>query len=68
MSDINGRLRSEWSLLEQQWHASRRDWRDPVAVKFEREFWSQWEAEVPGLIRELADLEEDLDRALRSLS
>jgi hypothetical protein len=68
MLDTNERLRSEWSLLEQQWHASRRDWRDVVAVRFEREFWSQWEAEVPVLIRELADLEESLERALRALS
>jgi hypothetical protein len=68
MLDGNERLRSEWSLLQQQWHDSRRDWRDSVAAGFEREFWFQWESEVPQLIGELADLEENLERALRSLS
>lgn len=66
--DGHDRIGGEWSLLQQQWHASRRDWQDAVAVNFEKEYWWEFEAQVPVLLRELVELEDTLDRALRSLS
>lgn len=62
------RISGEWSLLQQQWRATRSEWQDVVAVKFEKEYWGEWEAQVPLLLRELGELEDTLDRALRSLS
>jgi hypothetical protein len=61
-------LSAEWSLFEHQWHTTRRDWRDAVAERFENEFWKQWEAEFAPLLRELNELEDSMDLALRSLS
>ena len=68
MFEVAERSHGEWSTLDDQWHTTRRDWNDVVAIRFEKEFWSQWEADFPMLLRELDGLEETLDRALRSLS
>jgi len=68
LSDIAERAHSEWSRLEEQWLNTRREWRDEVAARFEREFWQPWKQDLPRLLRELDELEDTLDRALQSLS
>lgn len=68
MSNHFEQLQGEWSLLQERWHVTRQEWQDTVAAQFEREFWEQWEAHLPALLRELDELDDSLDRALRSLS
>lgn len=68
MTESYERLCSEWSLLQQEWQTARRLWGDAVADRFEREFWGEWETQFPSLLRDLADVQELTDRALRTLS
>jgi hypothetical protein len=62
------RINGEWLILRQQWYATRRDWQDAVAVKFEKECWEGWETQIPLLLTSLGEIEDTLDRALRTLS
>ena len=66
MNDSQDTIRGEWRLLLSQWSSTRAQWRDMVAVQFEKDFWRQWEHEVPGLLNALEDLDNVLDQALRA--
>lgn len=68
MSDSYERIRGEWSQLTGQWRATRKEWQDSVAARFEKEYWTSWEDQFPKLLRELNELEETIDKALRSLN
>lgn len=59
-------IASEWSSLESLWGETRNDWRDAVAERFEREFWSELESAVPQLLKAMDDLDDTLDQALRN--
>lgn len=67
LSDIHHALRTEWSVLESQWRSTRSQWRDAVADHFEKDFWQDLEDGVPTFLRELKQVDETLDQALRSL-
>lgn len=67
LSEVHDSLRSEWSALESQWHSTRSQWRDSVADRFEKEFWRAMEEDVPQFLRELEQVDETLNQALRSL-
>lgn len=66
-SEVHDSLRSEWSALESQWHSTRSQWGDSVAKRFEKEFWREMEEGIPQFLRELEQVDETLNRALRSL-
>jgi hypothetical protein len=67
LSDAAERAYFEWSRLKEQWDATRVDWRDDVAKRFEKDFWQSWETEVPKFLCELHELEDTLDQALNSM-
>lgn len=67
LSDIHHGLRGEWSVLESQWRSTRNQWADAVADHFEKDFWQELEDGVPAFLRELEQVDETLDRALRAL-
>jgi hypothetical protein len=67
LSEVHDGLRSQWSALESRWHSTRREWRDRVADRFEKEFWHDMEAGVPEFLRELEQIDETFNQALRSL-
>lgn len=64
MSGENESIRAEWRLLLSQWKSARTQWRDPVALRFERDFWRQYEEEVPRFLQILDQLDDVLERAL----
>lgn len=66
MSGDDEIIRSEWRLLMSRWNSVRAQWRDPVAAKFEREFWQQFEVEVPRFLKAMEDLQDVLARATRA--
>lgn len=69
MSEINdarNNLQSHWNSISAQWQTTRHAWRDVVGDRFEREFWSILEDQIPKLLRAMDDLDETLDKALRS--
>ena len=68
MSDSYERIRGEWSQLTDQWRTTRKEWQDSVAARFEKEYWTSWEAQFPKLLRELKELEETIDAAFRQLN
>jgi uncharacterized protein YukE len=65
LTDSYDRLRGEWSALSRQWEGTRAEWCDSIGDRFEREFWPEWEDEVPKLLRAMSELDEALDAALR---
>jgi hypothetical protein len=65
INDLRNNLQSHWNGLQTQWETTRGSWRDAVSDRFEREFWSFWEEEIPKLLRAMDDLDETLDNALR---
>jgi hypothetical protein len=67
LSEVHDSLRSEWSVLESQWHSTRSQWRDGVADRFEKGFWREMEEGIPQFLRELEQVDETLNQALRSL-
>jgi hypothetical protein len=67
IAELNDSLRGEWSALESQWHSTRSQWRDGVANRFEKEFWREMEEGVPKFLRELEQVDETLNQALRTL-
>ncbi len=50
-------LQSEWHRLRDCWLTTRGQWRDEVAVSFERGRWQEWEDRVPAFLRALEDLD-----------
>ena len=63
IADAYDRLRGHWSVLQDQWHATREVWRDDVGDRFEQEFWQEWEATVPLALKTIRELEEILHQA-----
>jgi len=68
LSEIHDSLRGEWSALESQWRSTRSVWRDAVADRFEKEFWHDMEEGVPQFLRELEQLDDVFNQAIRSLN
>lgn len=62
MSDERINLSVEWSLLQEQWAATRQAWRDEVAARFEATCWE----DCLGTIPELLEAIELLDEAIYS--
>lgn len=58
-------IASSWSLLQGEWAECREHWDDAVALRFEREFWSEWEKLLPSLIPVLRQLEDALSDAMQ---
>ena len=58
------RLSAHWSALQNQWQAARREWRDSMGDRFEREFWREWENTMPIALKAMAELDSVLDQAL----
>lgn len=58
-------LRDRWASLQQHWTNTREQWNDPVAMRFEREFWSEWENALPKAIDLMRELEKALTQANR---
>ena len=67
LSEVHGRLRSEWSALESQWRSTRSQWGDGVADSFEKDFWGEFEAGLPRFLQELQRVDDTLNQALRTL-
>ena len=57
-------MRGEWTSLQKHWEATREQWHDTVEQRFEKEFWREWEQQVPKTLKRLAELERVLDQAL----
>lgn len=58
------KLREEWVRLQRAYTASSEVWNDSVARRFEREFWSEFERDVPEIIERVAEGEGVISSAL----
>ena len=58
------RVRGSWSELQRCWADVREQWRDPVAERFEREWWRQIEEVVPRVLDAMTELDDLISRAL----
>ncbi len=56
------RIQAGYRCLQEEWDRTREVWRDPVADKFERQHYQQWEEKIPEMLRVMAALDEELER------
>jgi hypothetical protein len=68
LSDIQHRLRSEWSALEYQWRLTRSQWDDSVGDRFENEYWQEMDESLPTFLKKLEHVDETLEQAVRILN
>ena len=59
---------AQWASLQRQWSLAREGWNDEVALRFEREFWSEWQSVMPQTVELLRDLEAAMENADRVTS
>ena len=60
-------LLRDWSFFRASWHEARTEWKDGVAARFDKQFMSSWEADIPPFLAALENLEEELQAAEREL-
>lgn len=54
-------LQDQWHTLEVRWRETRDGWNDPVAWRFEREFWEPLNRSASRLLRQTEALSERLE-------
>jgi hypothetical protein len=64
INDTQDSIKGEWSILQSEWDNTRSLWRDSVANRFEKQFWSELERQIPQLLSAMEELDEILDQAL----
>ncbi|HJQ32362.1 MAG TPA: hypothetical protein VJ866_09290 [Pyrinomonadaceae bacterium] len=64
LAESHERVRASWSELVARWAEARGQWRDSVAVRFEREWWRELEEIVPRVLEAMAEADEVLARGL----
>lgn len=60
-------LAHEWGRFQASWHDSRAQWKDTVALDFERQFWMPIETEMPQFLAALEKLSDEISAAKRDL-
>jgi hypothetical protein len=62
MKTETGDLQENWHTLEACWRETRQGWNDPVAWRFEREFWEPLSHAANKMLRETETLSDRLER------
>lgn len=65
IGDMEQEFRAAYGELRDCWYATRSGWRDDVALRFEREFWRDWEEEAPRLLASMPDIDDLVSTALQ---
>jgi hypothetical protein len=68
LKDTHDDLRAAWANIGERWEDTRREWRDAVGDRFEREVWDDFEGAIPEVLRSMLELDEVLTNALRQTS
>lgn len=68
ISDLEQDLSLSWRNLQNEWTEVRSEWRDEVAARFEDEWWSELESEMPQLIESVSQLNQVFRQAQMLLS
>jgi len=50
-------IRSDWRQFQIEWENVQASWKDEVAERFRQHFLNDWNAQLPGLLRTLEELE-----------
>jgi hypothetical protein len=61
-------LRVEWLMIGRSWNEVSAVWRDTMHARFEKQFWHEADRTLPGLLDNLAQMRDMIDRAHRELS
>lgn len=56
-------LRAYWRMSECQWETTKSKWKDRVSEYFEKEYWKEWQDEMPKSLKVLENLQHTLDQA-----
>jgi hypothetical protein len=54
---------SEWSKLQAQWQKSSVMWNDSEKIRFEKEFWQEYEPIIRATLKQLERLDQVIDQA-----
>jgi hypothetical protein len=58
---------SEWTKLQAQWQKTSALWNDSAKVRFEKEFWQEYEPIIRATIKQLERLDQIVDQAKREV-
>lgn len=53
LSNARAGLENAWELLQQQWQTAISLWNDPVRLRFEREYWQEYEPTLRAALKEM---------------
>jgi len=67
LDDAHEHLKADWRVLQTRWQASRAQWDDAVAQRFEKDFWQECEQVLPATMQEILKLSEVLAQARRNV-
>ena len=59
------KVKNEWRRLERQWKKTSEEWNDGVKRQFEKEFWQEFDRQVPGFIKTLEETSQAIAGACR---
>lgn len=57
-------LQSYWKDINIKWNIVDEKWKDKVKDIFEKEFWNDWEEEMPKFLKSLENLSNIIEQAL----
>ena len=61
------RINSEWSKLQAQWQKTSVMWNDSEKIRFEKEFWLEYEPIIRATLKQLERLDKVIDQAKREV-
>ena len=62
------KVRNEWRRLKDQWKKTSEEWNDDVKGRFEKEFWQEFERQVPTFIKTLEETSSAITKARKDLA
>lgn len=67
LEDIHHRISQEWKRLSDIREESQATWKDDVANRFSKQFFTPWETEMPQFLQTLERLDREIGAAYREI-
>jgi hypothetical protein len=67
LTDARERLDAAWKSLQERWRDTSVVWKDAISRRFERDFWQEFERQVPPTLEEMQKLAGVIAQARRQV-
>ena len=67
LNHVHDQLDEQWRLLQREWQTAGEEWKDGTRAGFENEIWRDYQSAMPVALRELQQLIDLIERALRDV-